>query len=411
MHRRKLPLLLGSLAAACAIGTRQFGLILLGGWLLLAIASRSPERPDWKSMAVALAAPGLAAIWQVVTGWHAPNFTQAFRLAEQQAFLALPASRLFAEMAWRLGMMAQYLGVLLLPALPLVAMLWRRSAGASRPWQPAVAVLAIGSMLWAWGVGSDLTARVPSDSRWVGLPLHWMLPTYLDGHPQAARALNAAGLVMAGMLAWLLVRRLPSHCRPSPPGWLFIGTAISAVVLHLCYVQFNDTYLIVLLPLALLLMAGCCRQASLTPPSIVVALVWLMAATLLTALAIRASYNRQQAWWNAGETALSRGTAAPMVAGSRHWAEYHGAFDDWLAAGAPGFTAASATGKRGGDDPLHDPFHRWLALRGWHAPLRVQADDVAPPAGWDVVHSFAYRDAWWRERHVRLLERRPGTPP
>ena len=52
---------------------------------------------------------------------------------------------------------------------------------------------------------------------------------------------------------------------------------------------------------------------------------------------MRGDYNRQQAYWDAADRLVASGTPPRCIGATRHWSEYHGAFDDWLAATYPRF--------------------------------------------------------------------------
>lgn len=75
---------------------------------------------------------------------------------------------------------------------------------------------------------------------------------------RVVRALAPAGVVGAFPLAVLLWRFLVKSrgLLNIPPGWHLPGsTGGCLLLLHLCYVQLNDTYIVDLLPFALLILA------------------------------------------------------------------------------------------------------------------------------------------------------------
>lgn len=117
---------LGSAAAACAIGTRQFGLALIVGLVAFWCLPTRSARPPLVQIAVALALPALVTSWQLQAGLTQPNFTQQARLAEQAAFLHVGGPALLKEVGWRLSTITQYLGLLMLPLFPLMALLLAR---------------------------------------------------------------------------------------------------------------------------------------------------------------------------------------------------------------------------------------------------------------------------------------------
>ena len=68
-------LLFGSVAAACAIGTRQFGMALIAG-VVVAWAVSRPARPRRCSLVLALTLPLAVSAWQLRAGLASPNFTR-----------------------------------------------------------------------------------------------------------------------------------------------------------------------------------------------------------------------------------------------------------------------------------------------------------------------------------------------
>jgi 4-amino-4-deoxy-L-arabinose transferase-like glycosyltransferase len=79
-------LLLGSIAAACAIGTRQFGVALIVGVVVAWLVSRPASRPALRSLLRALTLPLAVSAWQLRAGLATPNFPQVVRLHEQAYF-------------------------------------------------------------------------------------------------------------------------------------------------------------------------------------------------------------------------------------------------------------------------------------------------------------------------------------
>lgn len=108
---------LGSLAACCAIGTRQFGVAMVGGLVAVCLFSRT--RPRTRLMLAALAIPLLAGIAQVYVGIKYPNPTQAGCMVLMHQFYKSPLHIILEEYFWRCSMIVQYLEIALLPLLPL----------------------------------------------------------------------------------------------------------------------------------------------------------------------------------------------------------------------------------------------------------------------------------------------------
>src|SRR5580765_2388798 len=175
--RSDRELLLGSVAAAFAIGTRQFGMALIAGVIVAWVLSRPASRPPLLSLLWALTLPLAVSAWQVCAGLVTPNFTQSVRLDEQAYFLTLPPSNMAHEIGWRLSTVLQYLGLSLLPLLPLLASLClagenrrdgRPVAGTARAVSPsersskvtaALALMTLAGLLLFSLKNSDITTR------------------------------------------------------------------------------------------------------------------------------------------------------------------------------------------------------------------------------------------------------------
>lgn len=118
---------LASIAGTGAIGTRQFGVALPMGLVAAWLLNRH-RWPNTSIQAVGLALPLLAAVWQISAGLLTPTFTQRVRLAEQLAYQH-DLLGMIIQLFWRPIVILQYLGLFLLPLLPLCALLildrWR----------------------------------------------------------------------------------------------------------------------------------------------------------------------------------------------------------------------------------------------------------------------------------------------
>src|ERR1700722_8759029 len=109
-HKSARDMFLGSLASACAIGTRQFGIAIIIGLVLSWLLSRE-SRPSIRFVFAGLLIPVLAAGAQLYVGARAPGFTQAYRLIEEHHRLAQPASVLLKDVFWRCSVILQYVGM------------------------------------------------------------------------------------------------------------------------------------------------------------------------------------------------------------------------------------------------------------------------------------------------------------
>lgn len=378
LARRSIGLILaGSAAAACAVGTRQFGIAILAGWgCVWLLASRS-ERPRLALVLAALAAPAALAVWQMWVGSGQANFTQTYRLAEQRIFLSQPVRALIKEALWRSAIWAQYLALYLAPVQPLVIGACLRRARTADRSILLRAVLLTGLVMAAVAIGlrlnAHLTVRPPpvAGPAWPALGIIWMLPSQSWATVSVQKLLDMVGFLGIAPIAFLFLsgERLLPQRRPAPATVLTGGTGAALLAILMVYVQLNDTYFVTLVPFALLALQPALRAA---PPA---RAWWGLAALLSLAILFtvtdltRRSYDQQQISWDAADREAAAGKPYKRVAGPKHWAEYHGAFDDWIAAGAPGLQPPRRMLKVG-EDPFHDPFYHWLQWRSYEALQR-----------------------------------------
>jgi hypothetical protein len=126
---------------------------------------------------------------------------------------------------------------------------------------------------------------------------------------------------------------------------------------------------------------------------------------LLTALWMRGEYAEQQAAWQSADALMLAGVQPSDIQAPLHWAEYHGAFDAWIAAGTPGFNPSPKDNPRG-YDALHDPFSAWLRNRNKKARYRVTKSlQGTSPVGWLIVTTRSYRSARFAKDIVWTLKR------
>ena len=422
--RSARDLLLGSAAAACAIGTRQFGMALIAGVVVAWAISRPARRPTLRSLLWALSLPVAVSAWQLRAGLATPNFTQAVRLHEQADFLTLPPSVMAHEIGWRLSTVLQYLGLSLLPVLPLLASLClargnRRDgpqvAGTTRAASPSersskvtavLALLTLTGLLLFSLKNSAISTRANSGHL---LPLPWMLPTAFWSKTWLMRGFAASGVVAAFLLLLLFWRWQGARPRVRDLSWqalLTMATGVSLVALHLSYVQINDTYLVGMLPFGLLIIGG--ALATRPPPTWVLAVTvaWSFAMLVVLSAWMRGDYNRLQAQWASADRLVASGTPPRCIGATRHWSEYHGAFDDWLAANHRDFNHRRRVASPAPPGLMHDPFYAWMEARSWEATyqLRSESGEALDPR-WKVVAEVPYRSATFALRSIQVLQR------
>ena len=235
----------GSIAAVGAIGTRQFGMAIIAGLLLGWILCRRQDRPPLRTLVLAAALPAVAGGWQILHGLQQPNFTQVVRLYEQRVYLGQPPALLADEFLWRAAVVLQYVGISILPALPLLigaVLVYARQSRRSAARLALLVTLAGLTLSAILLTGSALTGRPDGGPGrlWPPLGLDWFLPMQLRYQPGAFRPIDLAGLGAAAVLAALALlsaRGLRPIRRTRPETILLIATPTCLLGLQLTYVQ------------------------------------------------------------------------------------------------------------------------------------------------------------------------------
>jgi len=372
---------------------------------------------------IAMAVPLMVAVGQIQGGYAAPNVTQAVRLLQQRHFIGMGLQELGREGAWRTGILLQYLGLSLLPLFPLLAgVAWQRTRaalvlpgqGADHPriaWHLLLVSLYTTFLAACLVGGSVFTARAYGSKI---LPLQWMLPNAFWDHRWLMTGLAIGGFAGAVLIALPLLVGGRSVLAPwRRAEWLLLaGVGLGLLALHLSYVQLNDTYVVGLLPFAILLTARTLAVTDLPQICHRVAVASCFTAILLSSLWMRGEYNRQEALWSAAESLLSRGVDIECIGGGRHWSEYHGAFDRWVATEHFDLAAAGEQVSPMSADPFHDPFYDWLHERFWDADFQVpDALDPEIRKGWHVHERIPYRNFFLGQREVFTLMRDEPRQP
>lgn len=403
-----------SLAAGCAIGTRQFGIAIVVGLLAAWVVKPPGSRLPIRFLAIAITAPLVAATAQVLVGFRGPNITQIHRLSETHEMLTFPAHVLIKEFLWRCCVILQYVGMPFLPLLPALlaapSSFWKQRVARIPLW--ILTLFAAAAIIVAVSFPSVITARARTrHGLWDPLPLHWELFYNFSRYWHIMRLLDAAGIIGGVLLAAILfshlrnVRGLSSH---SPELVFLITTFLGLLVLHLLYKQLNDTYTVVFVPFALLLVASHLRSVSTSAMLFRLSCLLALASMILMSVRMDADYAQQTASWTAAES-LARAGVDPMNVDIVYpWVQYHGAFSQWVAAGAPGYDLHH---RERYVDPLHDPAGHWIWLHEQRARYRtVPSSSLDTLPGWRLVSSVPYRNPAFQMRYVRILERTTAPP-
>jgi hypothetical protein len=365
------------------------------------VLCRREVRPHLRTLLLGVAVPAGAVGWQILMGLQEPNFTQTVRLHEQHLYLNLPPVVLAHELLWRVAIVLQYVGISVLPAVPLLIGAALAYAGKSRRRATRLALLTtlIGLALCAILLtGSPVSGSDAPHRLWPALGLRWTLTEPLPA--KLYRPLDLAGLAAAaafGAVALVSTRKLRPIRRKSPETILLIATGACLLGLHLLYVQLNDTYIVPFIAFALLLLTAQCRGSSLTPRVAAATTAVSLTALVLVSLGIRANFAEQATMWTAAERLTNAGVPAARIGSEQtQWVEYHGGFDDWLAAGRPGYELGIA---RTGYDPFHDPLGAYLDVRSQHGAYRIQTSPICTP-GWQLIARDSYRGFAFQQREI-----------
>jgi hypothetical protein len=167
--------------------------------------------------------------------------------------------------------------------------------------------------------------------------------------------------------------------------------------------------IVAFIPFSLLIIAEKLRSDQPRRAALTLSAALSMILILITGLWLRGEYSSQLAAWKAAETLVDTGVEPNNIYGPGTWAVYHGAYEAWVAAGAPGFGTVPPGNPRI-YDPLHDPFNSWLRKRNERAEYRIADSRQAPPPGrWQHVASYSFRSIRFR-KHFVWTWKRASTP-
>jgi hypothetical protein len=342
LRKHSYPLMaLASAAAAAAIGTRQFGVALLGGLAVTWLLERQRLRKAPLYL-VGMALPLLVGIWQVVYGLSHPTYFMTLNLQRQSRFLRDTASLAEEVLFWRPVALFQYLGLFLLPLLALgflaVRRLWAvptqpvsadRSGPCPSRW-PAALLMAFWAVFIVAGVAAYSQVR---DHLMPTIPL--MIAHMLVDFPDVGDVsvpLTVLTAVFAVLLGWLFSKRYLDRqywqARRQPENLLLFAT-LAWFGLQLVYVDYNDEYLLAAIPLGVSALG---LAVPVWPNWCKVTTVILCAAMgSYCALRTRGDLEEEGAFWQAADKVRLAGVSPERIAAGRYsWQCYHAAaFDRW----------------------------------------------------------------------------------
>jgi hypothetical protein len=306
-------------------------------------------------------------------------------------------------------MLLEYLGLFLLPTIPVLLFLYIQrvraggSAGGRRWTDPALVVIAsillMGYAL-CWVHGTIFRLSMPS--------LGWVLSPH--GGPVERTLLTVATTTCGALLALSLSARYawPGGWRSLSPGEiLLVGFAAATFVLNVLYVQYNDTYLIPYMPVALFAVAkGMPRWPSRLR---IVHLLACAPVITLASLWTRGMLVEEEAYWRSAEEIRLGGVMPSQITSDPRWSQwsrYYGAFDDWVAeiGGAQAIAKYNATDPR---SSLHfqTAFDHFMDRRTQAAEFVLQ---TCSPDGGDrgrIVKTVMYPGMFLKPRFLCVFRR------
>ncbi len=399
---------LGGLAAALAIGTRQFGVALPGGLVLAKMFAGWKNRAPGSAILAGVTLPCATFIWQLWAAKEHPTFTQSVRLVEQRLYLGQGAVSFLLQSLWRGAVLLEYLGLYLAVLIPGLLLLIYQRRTRSHSYSGlagcvAGAYLVLGHIFNAMeGQGALLdrlrAALIPA--------IPWVIGFVTPNRIRYQLVLTVAGLFSAVLLCGLLFQgSAPKEAwleRDMASTYL-LGTTVAFGILHFAYVQFNDTYLIVFIPFVLIAIAHLLRAQNASAQCIKAIALCSAILGISVAAWMRADYNKQEAVWQACDQVHETGVNAIQIRGSLHWVEYHSAFDDWLAQ----LGSAARPEDYSGPYRLHDPFYAWVEQQQKDAEYIVFPAEQPPLVeGYDIAGRMPYSDRRLQERFVYILKRK-----
>jgi len=400
LRLKSYPLMfVGSLAAAAATLTRQFGMAFVAGLLLV----WAVDRDRWRTLPLMLAGvilPAAAAGWQLYTGIVTPNWTAIQRQADQAQFMA--RSDLLPELLWRLAIILIYLALfslpLLIPALAEYTDELRKSRG-----KPVMQrnrlnlILMVAPMLFILGM---LVYGVFGMGKYSLMP--FLASNFFVISDFWPRWLAASLTLLMVIYGVLLVRLFTFRYVPlsdteklQPRDMLLDFVTLGLLIQHLIFVVFVDEYVISLIPYVLIVVG---RGLGLWLDRLRVPLAASTAIFLITsALWVRGYLEEQQAQWQAAEELVSEGVDPFDIIMSWEWSSSHGGFNDYL---------KEINYQQLSPERSSEYFDVWLPQRLANAHYLIGAL-TAPPDNpkFQVLKAVPYEDILLRTGFVYVLKR------
>jgi Dolichyl-phosphate-mannose-protein mannosyltransferase len=402
--RSYLVMAMGSIAAAAAIGTRQFGVALLAGLVMTWLCFEDDRRRKLTLYVTGLVLPLVMTCWQIAFSTQRPTFSEKLTLDAQWEFLR-DWHRFIGTVFWRPAAILQYLGIFLLTLLPLALMVawkqWRVADGDPKLsrlqwWLLAVSIFYITvALCYQAGLHPD-KMLMPT--------LPWLLGGILEPFFPPGRKVRLAVTILsyafAVTLVWSLCSRYLANLRAnviSRGEWFVVCCAAAAFGLQCIYLQLHDVYVMPFVPFIAFVLSRISGNWSRPMKTLTLALC--LCTAVVCALWTRENLSHAEARWKAAEIAGSDASDPNDVAGNMTWSCYHGAFDEWVAQiGGPQNMPVYHGGER-----LHPGFFDHLAQQYDRAHYVVST--ARPESGWQVLAVLQYQDRRLRSHPVYVSKK------
>ena len=385
----------GSLAASCAILTRQLGVALPIGLFVLWLFE--PERRSRVGFFIAgIALPVVAAAWQVYAGSATPNWAAQYVKIEQQAYilnsLASPVPSIFANI-WRLTAILHYLALFALPLLLLAITGFRPHLRQNQERSTTGKVARVARraeiILVIWIGGSALLTGFYG--RFMPyFPWNFDV-TPVHGLDIFVTILTTIGAIELTHIVFQAAIQEGFRANKTESKFLLEIVTIFLLVFLMFFFQIGDQYLIVLMPFTLIVI-GRKLQLRLTRWSTIALLGAFMSVGVLWT---RGQFSRVEAIWKASDTLAATGVESTNIYGDWIWNAYHGIFDEYIA---------------NADDQqrysLKNFFYNWLPQKQAAAQYWV-VTTLNPPndENWEVVATIPFQGDFFQGQKAYVVKR------
>ncbi len=400
--------ILGSVAGAATVGTRQFGVALVATLGLVWLFDRR-RWARWKEYAVGVSLPVLAAAWQVNQGWNHPNWAAGFQVYRARNYFSSGA--FFQQLPWRPGAIVEYLAWFLVPLVLLAALgiirEWRGPSNADAANSPRsrrpLATLALWIVVFVLNVvyGWKVLGYAYHTANFQGS--HALMPFLPDcydilevlGEPVrwAATVFVIVGAALFARLIVGRVARLGTGDADQLACCVLDFTALFLAAISLVFNQFTDNYLVPLVPYAAIAVGKPLAELLWARRRAVVAccLVLFVGAAIWT----REDLAKDEAMWSLSARLHDQGIPPQQI------------FSDWKWFFFWNFEDAAEQGLFHPDTSYAYFFDEWMAPDRQFAEYWVVHDPTPPPnERWEVVDQAHYFTVYARGQETFYAVRR-----